>query len=184
MSDDRNDDLNIDDSDDGVKSSKKKSFLNPFLIKILSGVAGIIAILVLMFIVALVTVKCSSAGTGGTGRPDSGLSDIRKPKVEHPMTFDLEKPFRQQLRDGKMIQMNIALAFQARNKKLQMELTQNIPQIRDIIIKTLSRLDSNYFKDGDALGKLQEDLIKQINRMLNEGEIDAIYFQEYTLMGN
>jgi flagellar basal body-associated protein FliL len=34
------------------------------------------------------------------------------------------------------------------------------------------------------LSKLEDDLVKQINRMLNEGEIEGIFFQEYTLMGN
>ncbi len=178
------DDLNMDDGDEVVKTGKKRGGLNPFIIKVLSGAAGIVMLTVLMVVVSLVTVKCSSTGASGTSRPDVGITDIRKPKIEHPMTFNLEDPFRQQLHDGKMIQMSITLAFQAKNKKLQMELTQNIPQLRDIIIKTLSKLDSDYFKDTDPLGKFEEDLIKQINRILNEGEIDAIYFQEYTLMGN
>ena len=96
----------------------------------------------------------------------------------------MDTPFRQQLRDGKMIQVDIALAYAEKNKKLQTELTQNKAQIRDIVIKTLSKLEANYFSDVDPLSKLEDDLVKQINRMLNEGEIEGIFFQEYTLMGN
>lgn len=185
MSDEKNDDLNIDESDDGVKTAAKKgAALNPFIVKVLSGVASVIGIIILVVVVSLITQKCTSNSTGGAGRPDDGLVDIRKPKVDHPETFPLDKPFRQQLKDGKMIQLSINLGFKAGDKKLQMELTQNIPQIRDIIIKTLSRLDSDYFKEGDSLDKLQEDLLKQINRVLNEGEVQYLFFQEYTLMGN
>ena len=169
MSDEKSDNLDMEQSDDGGVSSgsKKGSFLNPFIIKVLSGVAAIIGIVVLVVIVSLLTIRCSSGGTGGAGRPDDGIVDIRRQKVTHPETLPLDKPFRQQLKDGKMIQ-----------------LTQNIPQIRDIIIKTLSRLDSDYFKDEDSLDKLQEDLLKQLNRMLNDGEVERIFFKEYTLMGN
>ncbi|HBD94202.1 MAG: hypothetical protein A2015_14190 [Spirochaetes bacterium GWF1_31_7] len=186
MSDEKSDNLDMEQSDDGGVSSgsKKGSFLNPFIIKVLSGVAAIIGIVVLVVIVSLLTIRCSSGGTGGAGRPDDGIVDIRRQKVTHPETLPLDKPFRQQLKDGKMIQLDIALGFKPKNKKLQAELTQNIPQIRDIIIKTLSRLDSDYFKDEDSLDKLQEDLLKQLNRMLNDGEVERIFFKEYTLMGN
>lgn len=185
MSDEKND-LDMEQGDEGVSSSsgKKGNFLNPFIIKMLSGVAVVIGIVILVVIVSLLTIRCSGGGTGGAGRPDDGVVDIRRQRVIHPETLSLDKPFRQQLRDGTMIQLNISLGFRPNNKKLQMELTQNIPQVRDIIIKTLARLDSDYFKDPDALGKLQEDLIKQLNRMLNDGEIERIFFEEYTLMGN
>lgn len=183
MSDDRADSIDMEQSDDIVSSSSKKgSFLNPLLIKVLGAVATVVFLVILMVVISMLVVKCSGAATGGASSPDGGVVDIRRQKVEHPETLPLEKPFRQQLKDGKMIQLSIHLAFKPGNKKLQMELTQNIPQIRDIIIKTLSRIDSDYFKDGDALDKLQEDLLKQVNRMLNDGEVERIFFQEYTLM--
>ncbi|MBO5288221.1 MAG: flagellar basal body-associated FliL family protein [Spirochaetales bacterium] len=184
MSDEKDDNLNnMDDTDGGGMESKKRG-LNPFIIKILSGVAGIVLLITLVVVVCLLVVKCSTTGTGGTGTPDNGLTDIRKPHVEHPAILAMDTPFRQQLRDGKMIQVDIALAYAEKNKKLQTELTQNKAQIRDIVIKTLSKLEANYFSDVDPLSKLEDDLIKQINRMLNEGEIEGIFFQEYTLMGN
>lgn len=182
---DEEEDINIDESEDSGKAPQKKGgFLNPFIIKILTGVLGAIGIIVLVIVTSLLTTKCSSSYSGGAGRPDEGVVDIRKKQVDHPETFVLEKPFRQQLKDGKMLQLNIALAFNSKDKKLQIELTQNVPQIRDIIIMALSRLDGDYFRDPEALAKLKEDLLKQINRMLNEGEIEDIYIQEYTLMGN
>jgi len=63
-------------------------------------------------------------------------------------------------------------------------LSQIKPEIRDIIIKHLSRLKSDYFvdKEGASLDKLEEDILKQVNRIVNDGKIDRMLFQEYTLM--
>ena len=61
---------------------------------------------------------------------------------------------------------------------------KTIKRPKTSVIKTLSKLEANYFSDVDPLSKLEDDLVKQINRMLNEGEIEGIFFQEYTLMGN
>ena len=180
MPDEKDDNFNnMDDTDAGGMESKKRG-LNPFIIKVLTGVAGIVLLITLVVVVCLFVVKCSSTGTGGAGTPDNGLTDIRKSRVEHPATLAMDSPFRQQLKDGRMIQVDIQLAYSGDNKKLQTELTQNKAQIRDIVIKTLSKLEANYFSDIDPLSKLEDDLVKQINRMLNEGEIEGIFFQEYT----
>jgi flagellar basal body-associated protein FliL len=118
MSDEKDDLNNMDDADGGGMEAKKKG-LNPFIIKVLSGVAGIVLLITLVVVVCLLVVKCSSTGTGGAGTPDNGLTDIRKPHVEHPAILAMDTPFRQQLRDGKMIQVDIALAYAEKNKKLQ-----------------------------------------------------------------
>ena len=76
----------------------------------------------------------------------------------------------------------IALGYKPRDKKLSIELSQKQSELRDIIIKHLSRLRSEYFLSETALDNLQEDLLKQINRIINVGKVERIYFQEYTLM--
>ena len=164
-----------------VQQSSKKGFsVSPFLIKILGIVAAAIAVVVICVIVVIVMFKVM-APTGGSNIPNQDVG-IKSIKREHHEYLKIDEAFRQQLIDGKMIQVKISLGYKAGDKKTQQELSQIIPEIRDIVIKHLGRLKGEYFNDENALDRLEEDLLKQINRVLNSGKVEKIYFQEYTLM--
>ncbi len=162
------------------QSSKKGFSVSPFLIKILGIVAAVIAVIIICVIVVIV-MNNVMVQKGGNVTVSPGES-ITRVKREHHEYLKIDEAFRQQLIDGKMIQVKISLGYKAGDKKTQQELSQIIPEIRDIVIKHLGRLKGEYFNDENALDKLEEDLLKQINRVLNSGKVEKIYFQEYTLM--
>jgi flagellar basal body-associated protein FliL len=171
------------DLDEGSQIPQKKGpFLSPLIIRVLLIVALIIVIILISIIVSIVFAKFNQVGF--KSRVDEWTDDVHRPKTMHLEYIVLENPFRQQLLDGKMIQLKITLAYKAKDKKLQQEISSIIPEIRDIIIKHLSRLRSDDFTDvsGTSLEKLEDDFLKQINRILNNGKIERILFQEYTLM--
>lgn len=163
--------------------TKKSSILSPLIIRILMITALLIFIIVVAVLVFIIGSSIVSK-TGAKTRPDEWGADIHRPQIEHLDYLVLEDPFRQQLLDGKMIQLKITLGYQTDDKKLQQEISKIKPEIRDIIIKHLSHLKSDYFVDdtGSSLEKLEEDFLKQINRILNNGKVERILFQEYTLM--
>ena len=168
-------------SDLGAQSpAKKGGFLSPFIIKILGIAALFISIVIIATIVSIVVINLAKPSSGGTSLPD--VDDIKRSGVTHLEYLKFEDAFRQQLIDGRMIQIKIALGYKPKDKTLQAELSQIIPEIRDIIIKQLSRLKSDYFTDENALDRLEEDLLKQVNRIVNSGKVERIYFQEYKLM--
>ena len=187
MADEQNFDDDIDIEDSVSETSKKKgSFLSPFLVRILMIVALVVAMIIIAVVVSAIVFKVVGSRSPQV-RPDSWMDDqIVKTKTIHYEYLELEDPFRQQLMDGKMIQLKITLAYKAKDKALQQELSQIKPEIRDIIIKHLSHLKSEDFVDaksgGSALEKLEMDFLKQINRILNTGRVERILFQEYTLM--
>ena len=162
------------------QSSKKGFSVSPFLVKILGIVAAVIAVIIICVIVVIV-MNNVMVQKGGNVTVSPGES-ITRVKREHHEYLKIDEAFRQQLIDGKMIQVKISLGYKAGDKKTQQELSQIIPEIRDIVIKHLGRLKGEYFNDENALDKLEEDLLKQINRVLNSGKVEKIYFQEYTLM--
>jgi flagellar basal body-associated protein FliL len=185
MSDEeKQDGINV-DTDDGESGGstpqKKGGFLSPFIIKLLTIAASIIGIVFLViFLIMLLVPQMVKSGFGGAGAPDT--EGIKRASVEHFEYLRFDDAFTQQLLDGKMLKLKIALGYKGRDKRLQTELTQIVPEMRDIIIKQLSQLKSDYFEDPDALSKLEEDLLKQINRNVNTGKVDRILFQEFTLM--
>jgi flagellar basal body-associated protein FliL len=154
--------------------------LSPFILKILMIFVGVIAVFVISIIAAMVVLNTAKPGAGGADAPNA--DGIKTTGVEHFEYLKFEDAFRQQLIDGRMIQLKIALGYKPKDKKLATELSQIQPELRDIVIKHLSRLKSEYFMQETALDNLQEDLLKQINRIINSGKIERIYFQVYTLM--
>ena len=183
--DNREDDINIDGGEgEGQpqgQAQKKGGFLSPFLIKILSIIALIILIIVISVITVMVVVNFMKPQSGTALPGEEGQTLV---KEEHLATQKFEDPFRQQLLDGKMLQMKIAIGFKAKDKRLQAELSELVPEMRDIIIKYLSRLSSDYFADPNesSLDRLEAELLKQINRIVLEGKVERIYFMEFTLM--
>ncbi|HOV12682.1 MAG TPA: flagellar basal body-associated FliL family protein [Spirochaetota bacterium] len=183
MADDKEDDIveGEEGSDLGAQTQAKKGgFLSPFLVKILGIAAMVIAMIIVATIVSIIVINIAKPSSGGSSLPD--VEDIKRTSVTHLEYLKFEDAFRQQLVDGRMIQLKIALGYKPKDKPLQTELSQIIPELRDIIIKQLSRLRSEYFADENALDRLEEDLLKQINRIVNTGKVERIYFQEYTLM--
>ena len=162
-----------------AQPQKKGTFLSPFIIKILSLVAGVIGVIIISVLTVLIMTRCAIPSGGATGPDTETPKRIKKIHLEY---LKIDDPFRQQLIDGRMIQLKLSLGYKSKDKKVQQELTQVIPEIRDIIIKHLSRLKSDYFQNEHALDRLEEDLLKQINRILNEGKVEKIFFLEYTLM--
>jgi flagellar basal body-associated protein FliL len=182
MSDDRMDDeLDLEESSDIPQ--KRGPLLSPLIVRVLLIVAMLIVTTLISIIVFIIFSKVVQP-SGAVTRPDEWGDDVHRPKTTHLDYLVLEDPFRQQLLDGKMIQLKITLGYKAKDKKLQQEISMIKPEIRDIIIKHLSRLKSDYFTDksGTSLEKLEEDFLKQINRILNNGKVERILFQEYTLM--
>jgi len=181
----QDEDLDIDESAAESKPQKKGSLFSPFLIRILiivASVLGMIFVSIIVFIIGAQFIKVKSPDV----RPDGWDEQILKTERTQLEYMEVEDPFRQQLLDGKMIQLKITLGYKMKDKALQQELSQIKPEIRDIIIKHLSHLSSEYFVDmesgGSSLEKLEEDFLKQINRLLNTGKVQRILFQEYTLM--
>ena len=162
---------------------KKGPLLSPLIVRILLFFALIILIILISTVVVVVFSKFVQP-TGAKSYPDEWSQDIRRPKTIHLEYIIMDDPFRQQLLDGKMIQLKIILGYKSNDKLLQQEISSVKPEIRDIIIKYLSTKRSDDFNDssGNSLDKLEEDLLKQINRILNNGKIDRILFQDFTLM--
>jgi flagellar basal body-associated protein FliL len=189
MADEQQSQSNVEDQGLDIEESseaprKKGPLLSPLIIRILLIVALVLSIIFISIIVYIIFRGVEKA-YGPQTRPDVwSEDDIRKPPTQHLEYMDISEPFRQRLLDGKMIQLKITLGYKAKDKALQQEISQIKPEIRDIIIKHLSRLNSSDFVDesGSSLEKLEEDFLKQINRILNSGKVERVLFQEYTLM--
>jgi len=67
------------------------------------------------------------------------------------------------------------------SEELTPELDKKTPMIRDIIISTLSSKTVEEITTAKGKEKLKEEIIAQINRHLDDGEIRHIYFTEFVI---
>jgi flagellar basal body-associated protein FliL len=176
-------DLGMQESSTQETPQKKGPLLSPLIVRILLFFALVILIVLISTVVVMVFGKVAQP-QAAKSYPDEWSEDIKRPKAIHLAYLPLDDPFRQQLLDQRLIQIKIILGYKAEDKILGQELSAIKPEIRDIVIKHLSTLKSDYFSDqsGTSLERLEEDLLKQINRILNSGKVDRILFQDYNLM--
>ena len=67
------------------------------------------------------------------------------------------------------------------SEELTPELDKKTPLIRDIVISILSSKTVEEITTAKGKEKLKEEIIAQINRHLDDGEIRHIYFTEFVI---
>lgn len=78
------------------------------------------------------------------------------------------------------IKVKVNIGYDEKNKKLEEELTIKQTVIRDAIIFHFTNLKSEDVKNQDEV-EMKEELMISINNTLEEGKIEGIYFDEYTV---
>ncbi|SHE35385.1 MULTISPECIES: flagellar basal body-associated FliL family protein [Caloramator] len=79
--------------------------------------------------------------------------------------------------DKTYIRITISLAYDKKNKKLDKELPNKVPAIRDVIIEILRKKKTADFNSNN-IDNIKKELIKAINSNLTNGEIINIYIQD------
>lgn len=162
---------------------KREGLFGPLLIRILQIALAIIGVIFISVATVIISTRVLIPEKRGIDRtPTTQLEEIvKEPPLDY---FHLDNTFRQRLldREQHFVSIKISLGFRKGEKQILTELSDRETEIRDIVIRHLSKLDFSYFNDTNALDNLRNDLIKQINNRLINGKILNIYFSDYTLM--
>jgi flagellar FliL protein len=107
--------------------------------------------------------------------PDSSKQPVVEPAVMQEMgTFlvNLADP-------GGKRYLKVTIQFELSNAKVGTELARRTVEVRDKIIMLLS--SKEYEEIGNPTGKmtLKKELINQMNRFLQDGQVKEIYFSEF-----
>lgn len=79
--------------------------------------------------------------------------------------------------DKTYIRITISLAYDKKNKKLEKELPNKVPAVRDAVIEILRKKKTTDFNSNN-IDNIKKELIKAINNNLINGEIINIYIQD------
>lgn len=119
-----------------------------------------------------------------------GIYEEKKLKYERRVvpppraTFNFKEPFKVTLVEGDefhVLQIEIALAYNPKNRKLMMELEMRRAQLRDVINLVLRERSFREYTTPEAIAALKEILKEAVNRNLESGSIDDVYILDLNM---
>lgn len=168
------------DSEQGAYT-EEESKLSPKLLKIIVFAITAIIGLILMFVVKSVVFNLRHRGDSKV------LERIWQPGVVPPkppyQNLKLS-PLKLNLNDPTgtnpvFLQLEIALAYEKNNIKLQTELLDRKFEIRDQIITLLSTKTYEDINTPDKIQSLKREIKEEANKLLMNGEVENIYIIEF-----
>jgi flagellar protein FliL len=106
-------------------------------------------------------------------------TEPKKPVVEQTVIQEMGTYLVNLADPGGKRYLKITMQFELTNAKVSQELARRTVEIRDKIIMLLS--SKEYEEIGNPTGKmtLKKELINQLNRVLQDGQVKEIYFTEF-----
>ncbi|OHD11954.1 MAG: hypothetical protein A2Y41_05150 [Spirochaetes bacterium GWB1_36_13] len=168
----------------GISEQPSGGFLSKGIVKILMIVASFLVGVILMVLVSNIVFNIREKGS--QKEEEVIWSPGVTPKKPAYQTLGLD-PFKINLNDptGTMpgiLQLEIALAYEKNNVKLQTELLDRKLQIRDKIITLLSSKTYEDLNTPDKIADLKKQIKNQINTLLMEGIIEEIYVSSFDVI--
>ncbi len=146
---------------------------------LLANMIPVIIAVVLSTIIAFIIVKSSVSKRGEEELRTAQISPKPEPLTIFPMdefkvnTADVDEPH--------FIRLKLSLGYNMENKKLQTELAQRKVEMRDIILGILNAKEKDDIDSNIEKERLKEEILKAINNVLRDGEIEAVYYDEFVI---
>ena len=152
-----------------------KNFFSGAILKILMIVGGV-------FGVVIIAVITASLVAGGKSDQREALVDRQILETRTPvlMAYDIEgiSVGTADIDSPHFVRLSLGLAYRQGNMGLQTELIGRRRQITDRIIMTLNAKTRDELHTAQGKDELKRELMKLINNMLIDGQIEDIYFTE------
>jgi flagellar FliL protein len=153
-----------------------KRFLSGAVLRVLLFAAAGIGVVIISVITA-------SMVAGGKSEDSAEIMDKQGLQQRPPVlaTFEMEE-FMTGLADRDtmhFVKMKLNLGYETGNLRLQTELSERRRQIKDLILLTLNEKTAEELHSKGQKEELKDELMKLINGLLREGEIKAIYYEDF-----
>lgn len=73
------------------------------------------------------------------------------------------------------------IALELSDKKLEKEVDERVPQIRDTIITILRSKETTDVQKKDGLNRIREEIMRKCNESLASGKIVNVYFTDFVM---
>lgn len=138
-----------------------------------------------LLIIAVLCIALGVAVTVGWSRYGSSLSGWLKNHIylyEDACYFVPVKEFQVNLADaGGCRYLRMSLYFETGTKKTVREVTSREPEIRSLIISILRSTTVSDLEGEKGMGKLGKRILKEVNRRLDSGILEEVYFDNFLI---
>ena len=80
--------------------------------------------------------------------------------------------------------LKVSITLELDNQKVQQQVEQRLPEIKDAIISLISSKTSSEIKTPEGQEKLKEEILKRVNAILPAGGVRNVYFTEFIIQSS
>lgn len=178
-------DGNMEEAAEGPYTEEEGKKLSGGLVKLLMMIAAGLVAMILMVVIAYIVfnvMDTKRTGTKGKAVLRSQVEKRKPPRLTMPL-----KAFKLNLSDPTgtnpvFIQVEMALAYEQNNEKLQNELIERKFEIRDKVITLISSKTYEDVNTPDKIEDLKKEIKNQINTLMINGLIEDVYLLEFNVV--
>lgn len=181
MADEENLNPEENEEEEGEKQAapKKKLTISPMLIKILMGLAAVLVVALISGLIAFVVSKSVSKTSG----VNAGIKDDML-KQAPPTYFQINPEFNVNTADldvTRFVRVSVILTYTSNVKQLSAELPERTFMMIDRISTILRSYTYDELRTNEGIEQLKEDIKREINSMIRNGQIDGVLFTGFLL---
>ena len=166
--------------EDGSEDEGKKS--SP-IAKILMTVLGYLIPVLISVVISVIIMFVVFKGGASKDRNENAIAVQLQPKPAPLSYYDIGE-FKINTADldaNHFVRVAMSLGYNQENKLLHGELVARHIQIRDVILNLLNSKEKNQMDEFLEKEQLKEEIRRTINSLFINGEIDAVYYTEFTI---
>lgn len=170
----------LDDNQDDDEGSKGSS--SP-IVKILTTVLSYLIPVLISVVISVIIMFVVFKGGVSQERNENAIATQLQPKPAPLSYYDIGE-FRINTADldaNYFARIAMSLGYDQENKPLYSELVARHTQIRDVVLNLISSKEKNQMDEFLEKEQLKEEIRRTINSLLINGEVDAVYYTEFTI---
>ncbi|MDH4128220.1 MAG: flagellar basal body-associated FliL family protein [Spirochaetota bacterium] len=176
------DDLLEEEEEEGKKEEEKKGLLSEKWIKLLTYVGLFLGVILVAIISAYLVYELKKDSQVSSPLRE-GMRPIARPKGVYELPeFKLALDKEDEESMSTIVQVKLGLAYIRNNQKIIDEIIKRKEQIIDRVQFVIARKKYEDINRADRREKdLKEDLKTELNKIMQEGEIEDIYFDTFVI---
>ncbi|MDK2818298.1 MAG: flagellar basal body-associated FliL family protein [Spirochaetota bacterium] len=166
--------------EEGLEEGLKKS--SP-VAKILTTILGYLIPVLISVVISVIIMFVVFKGGTSKERNENAIAVQLQPKPVPLSYYDIGE-FKINTADldaNYFVRVALSLGYNQEKKLLHAELVARHIQIRDVILNLLNSKEKNQIDEFLEKEQLKEEIRRTINSLFINGEIDAVYYTEFTI---
>ncbi len=144
---------------------------------------------IILILVAVVLLAVAGGGffffvaSGNKAQDTEAQEEVKKKKEEKPKVFyQFEDSFIVNLAETNAERyLKVTPVFEVESEDVQNEITEKLPQIKDILITIFSSKTLDEVTTLSGKDRLKQEIIDKVNEVLAKGKVTRVFFSDFVI---